>query len=326
MPSLYPLIFEPNLHELVWGGHQLQPYKDLPADGRRVGESWEISAVPASQSVVANGPLRGLMLGEAVQRYGAELMGRHIAQAHGDVFPLLVKFIDAQNDLSIQVHPNDALAQARHGKLGKTEMWYVIDATPGASLLAGFREEISREEYRRRVEDGSIVDVLARHEVHAGDVFFIPAGRVHAICSGILLCEIQQSSDVTYRLFDYHRLDLDGKPRELHTEEALDAIDFHVYDNYRTDYTPTTEGAVRIVDCEYFAVSVLSITDTSALHRDLRAEDSFVTLSCLEGGCRLTTAAGHTLGLTRGHSCLIPATEADFHLEGHARLLEAFAK
>ena len=327
---LYPLLFEPNLHELVWGGHKLQTLKGLPTDERCLGESWEISAVPSSQSVVANGSLAGQTLGDVVRTYGAALMGNCISKANGDNFPLLVKFIDAQGDLSIQVHPNDALAQARHGKLGKTEMWYVMDAEPGASLLAGFKEPISKTEYARRVEDGSIVDVLARHEVHPGDVFFIPAGRVHAICSGILLCEIQQSSDVTYRLFDYHRLGLDGKPRQLHTQEALDAIDFRVFDNYRTAYEPQPEGAVRIVDCEYFAVSVLSTS--GSLRRNLLSEDSFVTLSCLEGACTITTSEGHTLSLSRGHSCLVPACLADFTIEadgkssGGVKLLESFAR
>ena len=322
---MYPLLFLPNLHEIVWGGHHLLNFKDLPPDGRSLGESWEISAVPSSQSVIANGPLAGQTLGDAVKEYGSQLIGNRIEAHWGDEFPLLVKFIDAQDDLSIQVHPNEALAQKRHGKHGKTEMWYVIDAKPGASLLAGFREEITKEDYRRRVEDGSIVDVLARHEVHAGDVFFIPSGRVHAICSGILVCEIQQSSDVTYRLFDYHRMGLDGKPRELHTEEAMDAIDYHVYDNYRTTYTPA-EGAVRIVDCDYFVVSVLTVQEARPLRRNLRDEDSFVTLSCLEGSCTLTTNDGHTVSLSRGHSCLIPACGADFTIDGNAKLLESFAK
>ena len=323
--QLYPLLFRPNLHELVWGGHRLEPLKDLPADGRAIGESWEISAVPTSESIVANGPLEGRTLGALVKEYGATLVGKHIARAYGDEFPLLVKFIDAQGDLSIQVHPNNTLAQARHGQLGKTEMWYVMAAEPGATLLAGFREEVSREDYRRRVADGSIVDALARHEVHPGDVFFIPAGRVHAICSGILLCEIQQSSDVTYRLFDYHRLGLDGKPRQLHTEEALDAIDFHVYDDYRTHYTPTDEGAVTIVSCDYFAVSILATS--SSLHRQLRDKDSFVTLSCLQGACQIRTAC-HALSLHQGMSCLLPACEADFDVTTDGtpvRLLETFA-
>lgn len=328
METLYPLTFRPNLHELVWGGHKLQTLKNLPQDGRRLGESWEISDVPTSESVVAAGPLAGKTLSELVARYGSALLGKHVFEADGRAFPLLVKFIDAQDDLSIQVHPNDALAKERHGKLGKTEMWYVMDAEPGASLLAGFKQKITRKEYRRRVADGTIVDALARHEVHPGDVFFIPAGRVHAICSGILLCEIQQSSDVTYRLFDYHRLGLDGKPRQLHTEEALDAIDFNLYANYRTDYTPVSEGAVCIVECRYFTVNVL--TTSSTLRRELLGTDSFVTLSCLAGSGCLRTQSGHTVALQRGMSCLVPAVEADFEVVAddgtELKLLEAYVK
>lgn len=328
METLYPLTFRPNLHELVWGGHKLQALKGLPSDGRRLGESWEISDVPTSESVVAEGPLAGKTIRELVALYGSALLGKHVFEADGREFPLLVKFIDAQDDLSIQVHPNDTLAKERHGKLGKTEMWYVMDAEPGATLLAGFKESITRKEYRRRVADGTIVDALARHEVHPGDVFFIPAGRVHAICSGILLCEIQQSSDVTYRLFDYHRLGLDGQPRQLHTKEALDAIDFNLYANYRTDYTPESEGAVRIVKCKYFTVNIL--TTRSSLCRELLGEDSFVTLSCLAGSGHLRTHSGHTVALQRGMSCLVPAVEADFEVIANdgeeLKLLEAFVE
>ncbi|MBR1665935.1 MAG: class I mannose-6-phosphate isomerase [Bacteroidaceae bacterium] len=324
---MYPLLFRENLHEIVWGGSRLKALKGLPADGRNIGESWEISAVRGSESVVQNGELAGSTLGELVQRYGAELMGKHIAEAHGTEFPLLVKFIDAAGDLSIQVHPGDKLARARHGKLGKTEMWYVMDARPGATLLAGFKKQIRPEEYAAKVADGSIVDVLARHKVHPGDVFFIPAGRVHAICRGILLCEIQQSSDVTYRLYDYNRLGLDGKPRQLHTEEARDAIDYKVYDDYRTHYQPVAEGAVRIVDCPFFVVNV--VATSSSLHRNLLAEDSFVTLSCLSGACTIQ-AGGVSVSLGTGNSCLIPASVADFEVTAfgnrEVRLLESWAR
>lgn len=324
---MYPLLFRENLHEIVWGGSRLKALKGLPADGRNIGESWEISAVRGSESVVKNGELAGSTLGELVTRFGAELMGKHIAEAHGTEFPLLVKFIDAAGDLSIQVHPNDELARARHGKLGKTEMWYVMDARPGATLLAGFKEQIRPEEYASKVADGSIVDALARHTVHRGDVFFIPAGRVHAICRGILLCEIQQSSDVTYRLFDYNRLGLDGRPRQLHTEEARDAIDYKVYDDYRTHYQPAAESAVRIVDCPFFVVNVVSTS--SKLRRNLLSEDSFVTLSCLSGACTIQ-AGGISVSLGTGSSCLIPASVADFEVTAfdgrEVRLLESWAR
>lgn len=323
---MYPLLFRENLHEIVWGGSRLKALKGLPADGRNIGESWEISAVKGSESVVRNGSLAGRSLQDLVDEFGAELMGRHNAELHGKEFPLLVKFIDAAGDLSIQVHPNDQLAAERHGKLGKTEMWYVMDARPGATLLAGFRKQIRPEDYAAKVADGSIVAALARHRVHRGDVFFIPAGRVHAICRGILLCEIQQSSDVTYRLFDYNRLGLDGKPRQLHTEEARDAIDYHVYSDYRTHYKPVGEGAVCLVDCPYFVVNLL--TTSSKLHRNLKEKDSFVTLSCLSGACTIT-AGGHSVALGTGSSCLIPASIADYEVAAfhtrEVRLLESWA-
>ena len=326
---LYPLLFEDNLHELVWGGTKLKPLKGRPADGQPIGESWEISDIKESPSVVKNGPLAGRTLGSLVQEYGAQLVGQRVFERHGIEFPLLVKFIDAAHDLSIQVHPNDALSRARHGKLGKTEMWYVMHADPGASLLAGLRETLTPDDYERRVEDGTIVEALARHEVHDGDVFFIPAGRIHAICGGIMVCEIQQSSDVTYRLFDYHRLGLDGKPRELHTELAKDAIDFRVLPDYRTRYTMPQHGLVTVADCDYFPVNVLKADSCGALQRRLMDEGSFITLSCLTGTA-LVTASGETVNLPTGFSCLIPADCADFSIQAvgnqPVQLLEAWAK
>ncbi|MCR4994625.1 MAG: class I mannose-6-phosphate isomerase [Bacteroidales bacterium] len=328
MGHLYPLTFQTDLHELVWGGHQLQRLKQLPLTSCLYGESWEISDMPNAESVVDRGPLAGQTLSELVAHYGAELLGGHVFRDHGRQFPLLVKFIDANACLSIQVHPGEALAQARHGKHGKAEMWYVMDAQPGSSLYVGFNTEISRDEYRRRVADGTITDVLSRFEVQPGDVFYIPPGRVHSISSGILLCEIQQSSDVTYRLYDYHRLGLDGKPRQLHIEEALDAIDFAVCDNCRTTFQPVRHGVVSLVDCRYFSVNLLAAA--SPLPRDLRSCDSFVTLTCISGTGRVRTRSGDMLSLGRGMSCLIPAVEADFVVEPAAgeplKLLEAFIR
>ena len=325
---MYPLLFHNNLHELVWGGHRLQALKGLAPTNEPIGESWEISDVPSSESHVRNGSLSGRSVHSLVAEYGAVLLGNKVLERYGAELPLLVKFIDAANDLSIQVHPDDELARRRHDSLGKTEMWYVLRAEPGAALLCGFKEEVSREEYERRVEDGTIVDVLARHEVKAGDVFFIPAGRVHAICKGIMVCEIQQSSDITYRIFDYHRLGLDGKPRQLHTQEALDAIDFTVYPDYRTHYEAPSEGAVTVVDCDKFVVSVLSTR--TQIRRQLLQEDSFVTLSCLQGSAVITDCEGNSVTLNAGFSCLIPAVLADFTVASadgsELRLLEAFAR
>lgn len=326
---MYPLLFEDNLHELVWGGTKLKPLKGMRADSEPIGESWEISAIEGSESVVRNGAWAGRTLSSLVQEYGPALVGERVFQRHGTEFPLLVKFIDAAHDLSIQVHPNDALARVRHGKLGKTEMWYVMHADPGATLLAGLKETLTPDKYERRVHDGTIVEALARHEVHDGDVFFIPAGRIHAICGGIMVCEIQQSSDVTYRLFDYHRLDLDGKPRELHTELAKDAIDYRVLPEYRTHYVMPQSGSAMVADCDYFTVNVVEVESHETLSRHLMDESSFITLSCLTGTARIT-AGGESIILPTGFSCLIPAACANFTVQATdnqlVRLLEAWAK
>ena len=238
----YPLLFQPNLHTIVWGGHQLQSYKGLPATDDPIGESWEVSAVPSSTSIISNGPLAGRDLVSAINEAPDAILGHAVNEKYQGQLPLLVKFIDAQHDLSIQVHPNDEMAQREHGKMGKSEMWYVIKATPDAHLYAGFKQHITPYEYQKRIEDGTITEVLADHPVKAGDVFYLPAGRVHAICGGILLAEVQQSSDVTYRIYDYNRPGLDGKPRELHTELAAQALDYEVERNYRTDYPNSITG------------------------------------------------------------------------------------
>ena len=233
---LYPLLFEPNLHTVVWGGGQLRPYKGLEPSDEPIGESWEVSAVPTSTSIISNGRWQGRDLVSVIHEQPEAILGKKVNEKYHGQLPLLVKFIDAKKDLSIQVHPNDEMAMREHGKMGKSEMWYVIKADEGAHLYAGFSQEITAEEYQQRIADGTITEVLADHRVKAGDVFYLPAGRVHAICGGILLAEVQQSSDVTYRIFDYNRPGLDGKPRELHTALAAQALDFRVERNYRTDY------------------------------------------------------------------------------------------
>lgn len=326
--TLYPLLFEDNLYELVWGGTKLRPMKGMPADGKPIGESWEVSNIPGRQSIIKNGPLAGRTVGDLIATYGPAFLGEGVWERYGMQFPLLVKFIDAASSLSIQVHPNDALALERHGKMGKTEMWYVMAADPGATLLAGFKEQISKEEYERRVMDGSIVKVLARHNVKPGDVFYIPAGRVHAINGGIVLCEIQQSSDITYRLFDYRRLGLDGKPRELHTQLAKDAIDFSVQGNYRTSYEDVQEGATLLVDSNYFAVNLLSTSHL--LMRNMKDEGSFVTLSCVKGQAKVRCGMGESILLRECFSCLIPASVTDYVVESadgnEVELLESWAR
>ena len=324
--KLYPFLFEPNLHSVVWGGDQLRPYKGLASSDEPIGESWEVSAVPSSTSIIANGTWKGRDLISVINEHPEAILGKAVHQKYHGQLPLLVKFIDAKRDLSIQVHPNDEMAQREHGKMGKSEMWYIIRADKGAHLYAGFKQEITPDEYQKRIEDGSITEVLADHQVKAGDVFYLPAGRVHAICGGIMLAEVQQSSDVTYRIYDYNRPGLDGKPRELHTALAAQALDYHVERNYLTDYRAAKDQAIQIVDTPYFDVRIMELT--GQFHRNLMKYDSFIITMCLEGACRIVIR--HSVAeilLRQGYSTLIPAAIADYDvipLTGRTRLLDAF--
>lgn len=323
---LYPFLFQPNLHKVVWGGNRLCPYKGLADSSEPIGESWEVSAVPSSPSVIANGEYAGRNLIAVISEAPEDILGQAVNEQYHGQLPLLVKFIDAHRDLSIQVHPNDEMAQREHGKMGKSEMWYIIDAKPGSYLYAGFKQEITPEAYKRHVADGTITDVLARHEVKTGDVFYLPAGRVHAIGAGILLAEVQQSSDVTYRIFDYNRPGMDGKPRELHTELASQALDYHVESEYRTIYDGNINRANLIVDSPYFSVRVTETADL--FHRNLLKYDSFVITMCIEGDCHIRVrATGEMTLLREGCSVLIPAVLADYDVipvKQRTRFLDAF--
>lgn len=322
---MYPLLFKPNLKTVVWGGEKLTVWKGLDRTPN-IGESWEVSAIPGSESVIANGEFEGRRLTDLIEQFPTEILGRKVVEDYGKNLPLLVKFIDAQKDLSIQVHPDDEMASRMHGKRGKTEMWYVIDAEPGAYLYAGFSKELTREQYKLYVESGAITEALARHEVHPGDVFYLPAGRVHAICGGIILAEVQQSSDVTYRIYDYDRPGLDGKPRELHTELAAQALDFTVYDEYRTNYDATEDAANYVVRSPYFCVKVEEVN--GRFHRKLIKYDSFIISMCLKGDCIIKVReSGEEIVLKEGNSCLIPAAIADYDiipLDGKSRVLDAY--
>lgn len=323
--KLYPLLFEPNLHEVVWGGKKLTRWKGLAAKSH-IGESWEVSCVESSPSVIANGTWTGYTLNEVIREYPEAILGHVVSERYGGELPLLVKFIDAQKDLSVQVHPDDKMAARLHGKNGKSEMWYVLDAEPGAYLYSGFKEKLTPEAYKRKVADGSIVESLAKHEVKAGDVFYLPAGRVHAICSGILLAEVQQSSDVTYRIYDYNRPGLDGKPRELHTELAAEALNFQVEDEYRTEYSSESNRANRVIESPYFSVRVTEFSDS--FHRNLIKYDSFVISMCLKGDCKIKIrSTGDEIVLREGYSCLIPAAIADYDVtpvRGSSKVLDAY--
>lgn len=323
---LYPLLFEPNFHSVVWGGNQLRPFKGLEPSDDPIGESWEVSAVPTSSSIISNGVWKGRDLISVINEQPKEILGKTVNEKYHGKLPLLVKFIDAKSDLSIQVHPNDDMAMREHGKMGKSEMWYVIKADESAHLYAGFKQKITKEEYQQRIADGSITEVLADHKVKAGDVFYLPAGRVHAICGGIMLAEVQQSSDVTYRIYDYNRPGMDGKPRELHTELAAQALDYHVEENYRTEYIDNSNKAIQIIDTPYFDVRVMDVTEP--FHRNLMKYDSFIISMCLEGDCKIKVRSNcEEILLKEGHSTLIPATIADYDvipLKGKSRIIDSF--
>ena len=307
--QFYPLLFKQNRKTLIWGT-----------------EDWTVSAVPGSESRVDNGKWADATLTECISNYPKEILGKSVAERYSNQLPLLTKIIDAHQDLSIQVHPNDEMAQREHNKFGKSEMWYILDAQPGACLYAGFRQRITPEEYKEHVANGTITEVLAKHEVHKGDVFYLPAGRVHAICGGIRLAEVQQSSDVTYRIFDYNRPGFDGKPRELHTELAAKAIDYTVYPEYKTEHSADTDVAHKILNTPYFSVKVIEAT--GSFHRNMLKYDSFIIVMNLKGDChiRIRNTQDHIL-LPEGVSCLIPATIADYDLiptHSSTKVLEAF--
>jgi len=304
------LKFEPFLRTMVWGGEKIAPYKGISTDIPHIGESWEISAYPGHETVVADGPYKGKTITDLVKEFKGELVGEHVYANTGDEFPLLIKFIDALRDLSIQVHPDDEMAVRCHGEgfRGKTEMWYVIDAAPGAKLYSGLSRKLTPAEYEKMVSDGAITDALACYEVHPGDVFFLPAGRIHAICSGCFVAEIQQTSDLTYRIWDYGRLGLDGKPRELHTELAKQAINFNVEKNYKTSYEPVKDEEVELVSCKYFTTSLYDLTLPYA--KDLSEIDSFMVVMCVSGSGSMEVD-GESLEIRQGQTVLIPASADD---------------
>lgn len=273
------------------------------------------------ESVVAEGEYAGMTLPELIGQLKGELVGHAVYERHGTEFPLLVKFIDARQDLSIQVHPNDVLARMRHGKNGKTEMWYVVAADRGAHLKSGFSEQLTPAEYERKVADHTLTDALCDYSVTAGDLFFLPAGRVHAICAGTFVAEIQQTSDVTYRIYDYGRTGADGKPRELHTELAKDAIDYTVLPDYRSHYVAAKNREVPLVSCPYFVTSLYDLD--RAFVRDLSELDSFLIVMCLEGSGALCDDEGNEMPIRQGETLLVPASARLLRLlpDEHLKLL-----
>lgn len=322
---MYPLKFEPILKQTLWGGDKIVPFKHLNSDLKGVGESWEISGVEEDESIVANGPDKGLTLTDMIRRYREELVGEANYARFGNKFPLLIKFIDAKQDLSIQVHPSDELAKKRHNSFGKTEMWYVVGADNGAKLRSGFSEEITSKEYKERVHDNTITDVLQEYNIHSGDVFFLPAGRVHSIGAGAFIAEIQQTSNITYRIYDFNRKDANGNTRELHTDLAREAINYEVLDDYRTAYEPAENEPVELVACPYFTTTLYDMTEEITC--DYSELDSFVIFICLDGSCTIKDNEGNELLMKAGETLLFPATVQDITItptEGSVKLLETY--
>lgn len=320
----YPIKFRPILQEKIWGGNKLRDILNKKTDKENVGESWEISGVKDFISEVSNGSEEGKKLTDLIKEYKAELMGEEIYNRFGDDFPLLIKFIDAKTDLSVQLHPNDALAKQRHDSFGKTEMWYVMQADEGSKLNIGFNKNTNKEEYVNHLENKKILDILNFEEVDKGDSVFINTGKVHAIGGGILLAEIQQTSDITYRIYDWDRVDKEGKSRELHTELALDAIDFEKKDDYKLEYEHVENQSSEIASCEYFTTNYLPVK--GKLTKNLSNLDSFVIYMCVSGEAKITIGS-NSEELKAGESVLIPANTNEVEISAEsAELLEVYIK
>lgn len=317
------LKFEPLLKQTIWGGDKIIPFKHLAEKLDQVGESWEISGVKDNETVVANGEYKGQKLNEVLAQLKEKLVGKDNYQRYGDQFPLLIKFIDARQQLSIQVHPTDELAQRCGYPRGKTEMWYVMKSDPLASLRSGLKREITPEEYKQMVEDDTITDALAEYSVQDGDVFFLPAGRIHSIGAGCFLAEIQETSDVTYRIYDFKRKDKDGNYRQLHTAEAAECIDYTVESDYQTHYQPVKNQGVELVSCKHFTTSVYDLNEPMLL--DYSELDSFVILIAMEGSGTLQVDGGEVTSFAAGESVLIPATAQQVVVTGVVKFLETYA-
>nr|WP_297786995.1 type I phosphomannose isomerase catalytic subunit [uncultured Allomuricauda sp.] len=318
--NLYPLKFKPILKERLWGGTKLNEVLNKPIESHITGESWELSGVEGDISEVANGELAGTSLKDLMDDQGEELLGKSVVERFGNDFPILIKFIDAKQDLSIQLHPNDELAKKRHNSFGKTEMWYIMDADPGAKLIVGFNKDVEKEEYVKSLEDGTLTDLMNYEEVGEGDTFFINTGKIHAIGAGVLLAEIQQTSDITYRVFDFNRRDKDGNLRELHTSLAVDAIDYEKKDDFKVDYPKKKDEVNTMVNCPYFKTNFIELENS--MKQDLTNRDSFTIYMCVGGSATINNDWG-SASIKKGETVLVSASSSyvDIDTQG-SKLLE----
>ncbi len=317
---MYPLKFQPILKERLWGGTKLKDVLGKPIENDITGESWELSTVPGDISVVANGDLKGVSLQELINENPIKMLGKSVYERFGTDFPILIKFIDAKKDLSIQLHPNDELAQKRHNSFGKTEMWYIMDADKDANLIVGFNKDVSKEEYSKSLENDTLLDLLNYESIQEGDTFFINTGKIHAIGAGVLLAEIQQTSDVTYRVFDFNRKDKNGNFRELHTEMALDAIDYEKKDDFKVSYPQKFDSVNTMVDCPYFKTNFIELSQNLSL--DVSQRDTFSIYMCVGGEADIYNDFGN-VHLKKGETTFISAAATIIDLKAtEAKLLE----
>jgi mannose-6-phosphate isomerase len=324
MSDLYPLKFETVLKEKVWGGNALvNRYNKKPISSANIGESWELSAIADNQSVISNGFLAGNNIEELIEVYMGDITGDTVFEKFGIEFPLLIKFIEAKEDLSIQVHPGNTMARKRHQAYGKTEMWYILESEKGSKIYTGFKEGVTMEMYKEALINGKLADLLNVESVEAGDTFFTPSGRVHAIGAGTILVEIQQTSDITYRIFDWNRESSGKEQRELHTDLALDAIDFNASGKNKIKKDPELNKPENLVSCEFFNTNIICFNKPAV--KEYFSIDSFVVYICVEGEF-LIRWDDNSEKVTKGETVLLPAMIKEVILEpvGEARLLEIY--
>lgn len=318
------LKFNPIFKSVLWGGTRIAEFKGVPSQGDHVGESWELSPMPGHESVVADGEYAGRTLPEMLREHGREIMGDKLYERYGDKFPLLIKFIDSTQNLSIQVHPDDALAAKRHSSLGKTEMWYSVLPTPTAYLYAGFNQEMTPEKFRKMVEESTIVDALSKYYTKPGDVFFLPAGRVHAIGEGNFVLEIQEASDITYRIYDYNRRDAQGNLRQLHVDESVDAINYNDKTQAVKNVTAKAGEEALVEDCAYFTTTLVNVDKEYFL--PLAKRNSFTILIATKGDMKVVDAEGNETALPQGQTLLVPATMPSVNIIGTGEVVTVYIK
>jgi mannose-6-phosphate isomerase len=326
MRQLYPLKFNPILKDKIWGGNKLKTLLNKKNASETCGESWEISDVNDDISIVSNGFLKGNNLKELVEVYMGDLVGDKVYEEFGNNFPLLIKLIDAKDKLSIQVHPDDKMAEEIHQCPGKTEMWYVLNHEPEAELICGFNQEVNKEAYLEHLKKNTLTEILYAGKVKVGDVYYLPAGRIHAIGAGMVILEIEQPSDITYRIFDWNRTDDKGNPRQLHTELAAKAIDFNFCQKYKTDYEAVLNTTVNMVDCPYFFTSILEFNEI--VEKDYFLIDSFVIFYAVDGCFTINSDDSEPVVVKKGESVLLPAMIKNISLvpEGLAKVIEVYIK